>query len=62
MQKKYIKLVIGNLVFAILMICLYSPGLIGLSVFNDSVVVSAAAAAIAVVAILFLLYLIEVSY
>ena len=53
MQKKYIKLVIGNLVFAILMICLYSPGLIGLSVFNDSVVVSAAAAAIAVVAILF---------
>lgn len=53
MQKKYIKLVIGNLVFAILMISLYSPGLIGLSVFSNNAVISATAAAIAVVAILF---------
>ena len=53
MQKKYIKLAIGNLLFAIIMVFLYSPGLIGLSFFSDNALMVAAAAAVAVVAILF---------
>lgn len=52
-QKKYIKLAIGNLLFAIIMVFLYSPGLIGLSFFSDNALMVAAAAAVAVVAILF---------
>lgn len=50
-MNKYTKLIIGNGAFAAAAICLYSPGLIGLSPFSPSAVAAAASIAIGVVGI-----------
>ncbi len=48
---RYVRLLIGNAAFAAVLICLYSPGLIGLSPSNPSAVLAAASVAIGVVAV-----------
>lgn len=48
---KYIKLFAGNAAFAVAMVCLFSPGLIGLSPFSGNAVVAAASVAIGVMAV-----------
>ncbi len=48
---KYIKLFAGNAAFAVAMVCLFSPGLIGLSPFSGNTVVAAASVAIGVIAV-----------
>ena len=51
-MKKEVKIVICNIIFAFVIIILYSPGLIGLSPFDSSVMKSALSIAIGIVAIL----------
>ena len=48
---KYIKLFAGNAAFAVAMVCLFSPGLIGLSPFSGNTVAAAASVAIGVIAV-----------
>lgn len=48
---RYIKLIVGNAAFAAVLICLYSPGLVGLSFSSPNAVMAAASVAIGVVAV-----------
>ena len=50
-MNKYIKLVAGNAAFAVTAVCLFSPGLIGLSPFSSNTVVAAASIAVGVIAV-----------
>ena len=50
-MNKYIKLFAGNAAFAVAMVCLFSPGLIGLSPFSGNTVAAAASVAIGVIAV-----------
>lgn len=50
-MKKPVKLICGNAAYAVVLICLYSPGLIGLSPFKENAVMAAASVAVAVMAI-----------
>lgn len=50
-MKKYIKFLAGNGAFAAAAVCLYSPGLIGLSPFSSNAVAAAAAVAIGAAAV-----------
>lgn len=50
-MKKYTKLFVGNAAFAAALVCLYSPGLIGLSPFSSNIFAAAASIAIGVAAV-----------
>ena len=50
-MNKYIKLFAGNAAFAVAMVCLFSPGLIGLSPFSGNTVAAAASDASAGIAV-----------
>lgn len=50
-MNRYMKLILGNAAFAAGAVCLYSPGLIGLSPFSSSAVAAAASIAIGVTGI-----------
>lgn len=50
-MNKYIKLFAGNAAFAVAAICLFSPGLIGLSPFNANTAKAAASIAVSVIAV-----------
>ncbi len=50
-MNKYMKLFLGNAAFAAGVVCLYSPGLIGLSPFSPNVFAAAASVAVGVVAV-----------
>ena len=50
-MNKYAKLIAGNAAFAAAAVCLYSPGLLGLSPFSPSAAVAAASIAVGVIAV-----------
>ena len=50
-MKKPVKLICGNAAYAAALVCLYSPGLIGLSPFSSNALVAAASIAVGVIAV-----------
>ena len=50
-MKRYVKLFAGNAAFAGALVCLYSPGLIGLSPLNPNIFAAAASIAVGVIAV-----------
>ena len=50
-MKKPVKLIYGNAAYAAALVCLYSPGLIGLSPFSSNALVAAASIAVGVIAV-----------